>query len=101
MPVKRARAAGRWLRANSPWIQWVCLVVMLVVSAHLVQDSRHQADVNRDLIKRLDARQNALCVAVKNGRVVFKELVDANGLFIATRVSLIDCPGPPAPLHHQ
>lgn len=74
---------------------------MLGVTAHLVQDTRHQADVNRTLIHRLDARQHALCVAVKNGRIVFKQLVDANGLFVATRVSLIDCPGPPPPAHHQ
>lgn len=80
-------------------VQWLCLLAIAIAAIQSVQDARTQGEVNRQLIARLDARQNALCVAVKDGRAVFKQVVDQNGLIVATRVSIIDCPGAGVP--HQ
>lgn len=84
---------SRW-RRYEPAIQWVALVVIALALASLLLDSRDQAEQLRRAVQRLDARQNALCIAVKRGRIVFKNLVDQNGLRIGTRVTLIDCPSP-------
>lgn len=89
MPYKKP---VRWFRRHDTAIQWFVLIAILVVSTHLVQDTRHQAEVNRQLLQRLDDRQNRLCVALRNGRIVFKQVLDALGE-PATQVAVVDCPG--------
>lgn len=90
---RRRKTDHGWRRYEKA-IQWIALVVIALAMANLLLDQRSQAAQLKGAVARLDQRQNALCVAVKKGRVVFKKVVDQNGLFVGTRVTLIDCPGP-------
>lgn len=92
----------RYLKRHESIVLWGLVVVMAIVLTNVTLETRRQSDVNRELIHRLDERQNRLCVAVQKGRVVFKQVLDATGLVIATQVALVDCPGvTPTKPHHQ
>lgn len=89
----------RFFRKHEGIIQWICLLGMLLVTIHLVEDSRRQTESLRVVVQRLDARQDRLCVALRNGRVVFKKVLDQLGQ-PASQVSVVDCPVHTGP-HHQ
>lgn len=86
------RKPVRWFRRHDTAIQWFLLVAMLLVTIHLVEDSRHQTANLKQVVQRLDDRQTRLCVALRNGRIVFKQVLDALGE-PATQVAVVDCPG--------
>lgn len=101
--IKRAWSwcspARTWLRKHESITLWGLVTLMAIVLTNVTLETRHQSAINKTLIHRLDERQNRLCVAVQKGRLVFKQVLDATGLVIATQVALVDCPGATLPKH--
>lgn len=99
-------------------VLFVVVILVGIIAAKASVDARHAAAdtrrvsiENRELIIRLDAQTKSLaaaqitlarqaqylCVKLKKGRIVVKQILDELGNPIATRVGLVSCPIPKHP----